>query len=490
MKLMAFASQIALRSQGASTSAVEDSLLALGNERSREAEKRGEDDRYPQEPFRGELGLRGILRKREVEDDERGDDEQQHGRHRVPRTELEEQILASEDRDVLEVGDHATSRRARDARSRAARCAPDRAMRRPACEPRRAPSAQPRATRRPPRRGRRTARRAAAGRGSWSSVRQSASRCCHPSRVRRDGIVPGSPERVALEQHADPLSALRDPVETSVQLEVLEGGQLAVDQRLVAEVADRARSASTSSSPPEGARSPANSRNSVLFPEPFRPVTSRKPPFGSTRSTPRRTCFSPKRLSSARATITRPRMGDEPLPVRPTVRGRGRAPGAGRANPSRHAPGEPGRLTRACAPTVPAMPRERTPCGGARSRRPGSPRRSRAPRARGRRAVASGVTSRGATPVPPVVSTSRASSASSRSAAAIASRSSGTTRRDDVVALGSPAAPRACRRSRPRARRATPSETVSTAALIGSFVFSSSRISSTTISASIAFAMS
>ena len=43
--------------------------------------------------------------------------------------------------------------------------------------------------------------------------------------------------------------------------------------------------------------------------------------------------------------------------------------------------------------------------------------------------VASGVTSRGASPVPPVVRTNRAEAASSRIAAAIWSRSSGTARR-------------------------------------------------------------
>jgi hypothetical protein len=75
------------------------------------------------------------------------------------------------------------------------------------------------------------------------------------------------------------------------------------------------------------------------------------------------------------------------------------------------------------------------------------------------------VTSRGATPVPPVVSTSCASSVSSSIADAISLRSSGTTRR----VTSNPSAPRSSARSDPlssaRSPRATPSEIVRTAAL-------------------------
>src|SRR5207244_6202183 len=42
----------------------------------------------------------------------------------------------------------------------------------------------------------------------------------------------------ALEQHADPFAPFRDAVEPAVEVEVLEGGELAVDERLVREVAD------------------------------------------------------------------------------------------------------------------------------------------------------------------------------------------------------------------------------------------------------------
>ena len=107
------------------------------------------------------------------------------------------------------------------------------------------------------------------------------------------------------------------------------------------------------------------------------------------------------------------------------VRKRGRRT----AKPSRQPPVEPGRLTTSVEPRTPAAPRERRPCGvlaieSARSAcaMPGASRSSTS-------RVASGVTSRGASPVPPVVRTSRADAASSRIAAAIWPRSSGTTRR-------------------------------------------------------------
>ena len=60
----------------------------------------------------------------------------------------------------------------------------------------------------------------------------------HPPGVGGDPLVPGVPEAVALEQHADPLAPLGNAVETAEELEVLERGQLAVDERLVAHVAD------------------------------------------------------------------------------------------------------------------------------------------------------------------------------------------------------------------------------------------------------------
>src|SRR3954463_15232849 len=48
------------------------------------------------------------------------------------------------------------------------------------------------------------------------------------------------PEAEALEQHPDPLAPLGHAVEPAVEVEVLEHGQLAVDERLGAGGADRA----------------------------------------------------------------------------------------------------------------------------------------------------------------------------------------------------------------------------------------------------------
>ena len=103
--------------------------------------------------------------------------------------------------------------------------------------------------------------------------------------------------------------------------------------------------------------------------------------------------------------------------------------GRSTSKPSRQPPGEPGRFTTSAWPRTPASPRESRACGvfaseSARSASaiPGATRSSTS-------AVASGVTSRGPRPVPPVVSTTAASSASSAIASAIASRSSGTIRR-------------------------------------------------------------
>ena len=99
----------------------------------------------------------------------------------------------------------------------------------------------------------------------------------HAAREGRDALVAHLPEPEALEQHADALAALGHAVERREQMQVLERRQLAVDERLVAEVADRPRGGAASSSPPLGAASPARTRSSVVLPEPFGPVTSRNP---------------------------------------------------------------------------------------------------------------------------------------------------------------------------------------------------------------------
>ena len=107
----------------------------------------------------------------------------------------------------------------------------------------------------------------------------------HAAGVRGDPLVPCLPETEALEQHADPLAALGQAVEAPVELEVLERGQLPVDEWLVPEVADLRALAPRSIFPSVGWASPAQIRSSVVFPEPFGPVTTRKPPRGRSRST-------------------------------------------------------------------------------------------------------------------------------------------------------------------------------------------------------------
>src|SRR5205823_5929425 len=60
-----------------------------------------------------------------------------------------------------------------------------------------------------------------------------------PAGERRRPLSPSLPEAEALEQHPDPLAPLGDAVEPPVEVEVLERGQLAVDERLVPEESDR-----------------------------------------------------------------------------------------------------------------------------------------------------------------------------------------------------------------------------------------------------------
>ena len=62
----------------------------------------------------------------------------------------------------------------------------------------------------------------------------------HPARVRRDPVAPRVPEAEALEQHPDPLAPLGHAVQPAVEVEVLERGELAIDERLVPEVAELA----------------------------------------------------------------------------------------------------------------------------------------------------------------------------------------------------------------------------------------------------------
>src|SRR5215208_1542780 len=99
---------------------VQDALFALGDPGAREPEQGGEDDRDPEQAEPREVA--GLGRQREVEDDEGGDDEQQHRRQRVARPQLEQQILPSERRHVVEVVHGSASRAVARAASRSGAC--------------------------------------------------------------------------------------------------------------------------------------------------------------------------------------------------------------------------------------------------------------------------------------------------------------------------------------------------------------------------------
>src|SRR5205807_4287746 len=60
----------------------------------------------------------------------------------------------------------------------------------------------------------------------------------HAARVPPGLLAAHVPEAEALEKHPDPLAALGHTIEPAVELQVLECGQLPVDERLVREVAN------------------------------------------------------------------------------------------------------------------------------------------------------------------------------------------------------------------------------------------------------------
>ena len=78
----------------------------------------------------------------------------------------------------------------------------------------------------------------------------------HPARVRGDTISPCVPQPEALEQHADPLSPLRHPVQPAVEVQVLDGGELVIDERLVREIAEAGTVDVDAQRPAGGGRKP------------------------------------------------------------------------------------------------------------------------------------------------------------------------------------------------------------------------------------------
>ena len=105
----------------------------------------------------------------------------------------------------------------------------------------------------------------------------------------------------------------------------------------------------------------------------------------------------------------RPVSGRSRRPARP----RGGRRGSRTARPSFTPPREPGRLTTRQSPAIPARPRDSIAVGTplADAVRRGSPRRCRAPRGRAAARSPPGCGRSGVSPVPPVVSTSRAPAA-------------------------------------------------------------------------------
>ena len=160
--------------------------------------------------------------------------------------------------------------------------------------PRPAPAPARAARRRPrPRRGRgaSAARRAAAARaraaarGRSPPAAASRRRGCGPARRR------GARARRARAARRSARSASLDAVQAGVELEVLAHGELAVEQRLVAEVADpparlpgpraAARRRAPRPRPPLGRSSVARIRSRVLLPAPLGPITTSVSPAAS-----------------------------------------------------------------------------------------------------------------------------------------------------------------------------------------------------------------
>ena len=300
-----FASQIALRSHGASSEAVDQPLLALGDEGAREAEERGEDDRDPEHALgRERRSVRRAARS---------------GRRRASTTtkssiagsvlrarSSSSEVLAGERGDVGEVPSHAKCEPVGRER---ARCAPDRGWRRRTQRLLRSSvelAVEQRA--RPPRRGALYGSSRTSSSGSCSSVRQSASRCSIPRENESARCVPCLPEPEALEQHPGALAPLRRRG---------RGGRRGRGSRARSARGRRAararcsrcrpRSTRTSSSPAVGMpRGPAQSRSRVVLPEPLGPVTSKNPSRATSKLTPRRTRLSPYRFSSPARRITKP----------------------------------------------------------------------------------------------------------------------------------------------------------------------------------------
>src|SRR5215208_689912 len=266
---------------------VEHSLLALRDERAREPEQRGEDNRHPQKPEARELA--GAGRQREVEDHEGSRDEDQHGRQRVPRAHLEQQILARERRDISDVAPHASARRAVASGSRrSGSCVATRNVASPRRDASsRSSSSAPSAS---------SAENGSSSRsssGSWRSTRQSASRCTIPrenddTRSLRASQRPNRSSNIPLRSRR---SATRYSRPYSSRFSSAVSSRYTSDS--CARNPSAPRSTSTSISPALGCARPAMTRKSVVLPEPFGPVTSTNPPRSTSSSSRSKIRFCP-----------------------------------------------------------------------------------------------------------------------------------------------------------------------------------------------------
>ena len=221
----------------------------------------------------------------------RRDDEEEHRRQRVARPQLEQQVLARERADVADVAHVASaSRPLASGSTRAGSWVETRNVR----------SAAKLGELRVEQLGARLVERAVrlVEHEQLRLVQEDAAEgepLRHAARVRGDALVPRLPEPEALEQHPDPLAPLGHAVEPPVEVEVLERGQLAVDERLVAEEADRAaRSRPTRASPAVGVREAGAEPQQRRLPGAVRAGDDQEPAAGQRRGrAARATRFSP-----------------------------------------------------------------------------------------------------------------------------------------------------------------------------------------------------
>ena len=283
-------SQIALRSDGASTSPSSAPPSRSGAQARASPSSAVKTSATQSSPCAAHLVRAG--RQREVEDDERREDEEHHRRQRVARAQLEPQILARERGDVGEVASRERQRERVASGStplglvgREQDRAPCRRARRAARSSSSAPSASSAVN----------GSSRTSSSGSCRSARQSASRCVIPREYDADALGARVPEPEALEQHPDPLAPLRARGRAGRRGRGsrARSGRGRGAARGRGSRARRAPASTVELATASARRARRRGRSSVVLPEPFGPVTTRKPPAlelgrSSGRSTRRR----------------------------------------------------------------------------------------------------------------------------------------------------------------------------------------------------------